>query len=419
MRVAGRVVPHAPLAPACHPRASRAFAPRLADPPGGSRLASSAPRAVVAMASAASAPPPASPDDLDAVRAYVRGGPLFTQLGLSDEELTDARVATWASLASRLRAQLHLSPDGPLDDAAASRVYHYYLPVHLWCVARLDAHRARVADAAPDAFPSPPPLVVGVSAPQGCGKTTVVAQLQRLLSSVGVAAASISIDDVYLTGAEQDVLAAANPENALLRFRGNAGSHDVALGLDVIRALRGVNDASDDEREEERRDDESGGVAVPRYDKTLRGGRGDRAPRDTWPTIRPPLDVVLLEGWMLGFRPVGPVAAAAASPDLVAVDDALREGGYDALHAEVDEWMVVKVADAEWVRAWRLEAERAARDEGKPTLTDAEVSDFVDRFMPAYRAYLPRLYRDGPAENGWGEALVMEVDASRRVVGGR
>ena len=61
---------------------------------------------------------------------------------------------------------------------------------------------------------------------------------------------------------------------------------------------------------------------------------------------------------------------------------------------------------------------RAARDEGKPTLTDAEVSDFVDRFMPAYRAYLPRLYRDGPAENGWGEALVVEVDASRRVVGG-
>ena len=375
------------------------------------------------MASAASAPPPASPDDLDAVRAYVRGGPLFPQLGLSDEELTDARVATWASLASRLRAQLHLPPDGPLDDAAASRVYRYYLPVHLWCVARLEAHRARVADAAPDPdaspspspSPPPPPLVVGVSAPQGCGKTTVVAQLQRLLASVGVAAASISIDDVYLTGAEQDALAAANPENALLRFRGNAGSHDVALGLDVIRALRGVNRASDDDDD----DDESGGVAVPRYDKTLRGGRGDRAPRDTWPTIRPPLDVVLLEGWMLGFRPVGPVVAAAASPDLVAVDDALREGGYDALHAEVDEWMVVKVADAEWVRAWRLEAERAARDDGKPTLTDAEVSDFVDRFMPAYRAYLPGLYRDGPGENGWGDALVVEVDASRRVVGGR
>ena len=57
--------------------------------------------------------------------------------------------------------------------------------------------------------------------------------------------------------------------------------------------------------------------------------------------------------------------------------------------------------------------------EGKSTPTDAEVSDFVDRFMPAYRAYLPRLYRDGPAENGWGEALVVEVDASRRVVGGR
>ena len=33
---------------------------------------------------------------------------------------------------------------------------------------------------------------------------------------------------------------------------------------------------------------------------------------------------------------------------------------------------------------------------GKPGMTPQQVQAFVDRFMPAYRAYLPRLYRDGP-----------------------
>ena len=36
------------------------------------------------------------------------------------------------------------------------------------------------------------------------------------------------------------------------------------------------------------------------------------------------MDVVLFEGWMLGFAPVGDAAAAAADPNLVAVNAALR-----------------------------------------------------------------------------------------------
>lgn len=44
-------------------------------------------------------------------------------------------------------------------------------------------------------------------------------------------------------------------------------------------------------------------VAIPRYDKSQQGGRGDRAPKEAWPVKRGPLDVVLFEGWMLGFSP--------------------------------------------------------------------------------------------------------------------
>ena len=107
---------------------------------------------------------------------------------------------------------------------------------------------------------------------------------------------------------------------------------------------------------------------------------------------------------MLGFNPIGPDACDAIDPDLVAVDASLSNGGYDALSALVDAWIVVEVADAEWVRAWRLQAERQTRAEGRPALSDDEVSDFVDRFMPAYVAYLPGLYARGPDGGGGGAA---------------
>ncbi|EEH53654.1 glycerate kinase [Micromonas pusilla CCMP1545] len=357
---------------------------------------------------------PPSPSDVDAVRAYVTTGPLFPQLEMRDRDVTETRVAEWIALVAELCDVLGFDAHS-MDDAQASRTYRYYLPVYLWTEARILAHVDAYQTPQRSRDP-PPPLVVGLSAPQGCGKTTVVSTLVKLLERRGTRAASLSIDDVYLTGAEQDALAAANPTNALLRFRGNAGSHDVGLGVETLRALRDVNGVRGDGGEAR------GAVRVPRYDKTMRGGRGDRAPVDAWPEVQAPLDV----GWMLGFTPIGPDACDAIDPDLVAVDASLSNGGYDALSALVDAWVVVKVADAEWVRAWRLQAERQTRAEGRPTLSDDEVSDFVDRFMPAYVAYLPGLYARGPDGGGEGgggggggsgkkPTLVVEVDERRNV----
>ena len=47
-------------------------------------------------------------------------------------------------------------------------------------------------------------------------------------------------------------------------------------------------------------------VAVPRYDKAAHEGRGTRAPESSWPRVKGPLDIILFEGWMLGFSPVRP-----------------------------------------------------------------------------------------------------------------
>lgn len=44
-----------------------------------------------------------------------------------------------------------------------------------------------------------PVLQLGISAPQGCGKSTLVEQLEQLFTWLGVTAASVSVDDFYLT----------------------------------------------------------------------------------------------------------------------------------------------------------------------------------------------------------------------------
>lgn len=56
-----------------------------------------------------------------------------------------------------------------------------------------------------------------------------MASLQHLLNCDGHAAASVSIDDFYVRGSQQEELAAKHPDNGLLQFRGNPGTHDLDL----------------------------------------------------------------------------------------------------------------------------------------------------------------------------------------------
>ncbi|KAI8466130.1 MAG: hypothetical protein J3K34DRAFT_454677 [Monoraphidium minutum] len=330
---------------------------------------------------------------------FIAAGPLLRVCGLGPDHVAEHR-ATWECLGRRLAEQLGFDHDA-MDDVQRLRVYHYYLPVYFWVDGQLQQHRAAAAAAAADGAP-PPPLVLGISAPQGCGKSTLVEQLGELFDWLGVRAASVSVDDFYLTRSDQAALAAAAPDNRLLQLRGNAGSHDLELGRGALAALRGLTRPGDT-------------VAVPRYDKSAYGGLGDRADPSAWPTVEGPLDIVLFEGWMLGFSPVGPEAAAAADASLPAVDAAL--GAYrDAWDAAVDSWLVIRIGDPQWVFGWRLQAEQRMRAAGKPGMSDEAIADFVSRYIPAYTAYLPGLYAAGPTTAAPGRTLILEVDAARAPV---
>jgi D-glycerate 3-kinase len=63
---------------------------------------------------------------------------------------------------------------------------------------------------------------------------------------------------------------------------------------------------------------------VPRYDKSAFGGQGDTAGKENWPVVTGPLDIILFEGWMLGFSPIGAQAAAKFEDAMQQVDEYLQ-----------------------------------------------------------------------------------------------
>ena len=64
-----------------------------------------------------------------------------------------------------------------------------------------------------------------------------------------------------------------------------AGTHDIKLLHGVINSLE---QAADDQV-----------TLVPRYDKSQRGGRGDRMSRELWTQVTGRPDIILLEGGFL------------------------------------------------------------------------------------------------------------------------
>jgi D-glycerate 3-kinase len=85
-------------------------------------------------------------------------------------------------------------------------------------------------------------------------------------------------------------VAAEFPDNRFLQGRGTAGTHDMKLGEETIENMV-LNEKV---------------IEIPRYDKSAFGGKGDRAERKDWYQMQGPLDLVIVEGWMLGFSPVDP-----------------------------------------------------------------------------------------------------------------
>lgn len=243
-------------------------------------------------------------------------------------------------------------------------------------------------------MPTTTPLVVGITGPQGCGKSTLAATTVTNLQKRGLRSVTVSIDDFYLTHSEQQALAARHPGNPYLEHRGYPGTHDIALGVSVLDALSSPTD---------------GEVTLPAYNKGAQGGRGDRASVTDGCTVRTPLDIVLLEGWMLGF--VAVPAKTLEDPDFRAANDLLRQ--YDAWTNRLGALVHLDALDPAFVVDWRIEAERVRRAVTGAGLSDDDAYDYIKRFLPAYQVYSPNLRARPPLT---GACLRITIDKDRRAV---
>lgn len=239
------------------------------------------------------------------------------------------------------------------------------------------------------------PVVIGLCGAQGSGKSTLAAALAEALSREGLPAATLSLDDIYLTRDER--MALARDVHPLLATRGVPGTHDISLGLEVLDDL------------------ESGlPVALPRFDKA----RDERVAERDWPIVDPGCEVVLLEGWCLGALPqppgdlLQPVNAleAEADPDgrwRSFVNDALGDV-YQRLFARIDRLVLLAAPGFEVVQGWRAEQERglALGDEGARRMDDDEIA----RFIAHYERLTRWILKEMPARAD----LVIRLDDQRR-----
>lgn len=232
---------------------------------------------------------------------------------------------------------------------------------------------------------APGTLVVGICGPQASGKSTLTAALSIALQDMGVSCAGFSIDDLYLSRVERLVL--AETVHPLLATRGPPGTHDVAMGHELLTRLG-----------------RPGICALPRFDKAA----DDRAPPEAWLKIRGPTDIVIFEGWCVGACPqaedelVQPVNRREAEEDPEGVwrryVNGVLAGPYQGLFARIDHLALLAPPAFEVVARWRQEQEgklrrrlRASGAEPGQSMTDAQVLRFVQLYERLTRHILAEM----------------------------
>lgn len=220
--------------------------------------------------------------------------------------------------------------------------------------------------------------VLALNGPVGAGKTSLGRALERLAPLGGLRLMVVSIDDLYLPAEQRRQVLAGNPFGV---SRVPPGSHDLPLLLAALKAWRA-----------------GGPLRLPGFDKTLAGGEGQRS---GWRAQ--PADALVIEGWLMGCRALGPQALEAG----------LQSGaGLEALTTEERQWLpfwdrhlagygdLWDACDGLWLlrpqrwslpRRWRFQAEARQRRSGGGWLT----ADKLDGLVRAtVRSLPPALYQD-------------------------
>ncbi|WP_395645498.1 kinase [Terricaulis sp.] len=238
------------------------------------------------------------------------------------------------------------------------------------------------------------PALVGVAGAQGSGKTHWCSLLE---AANRPRFAHFSLDDVYLTKAERERLAAKL--HPLFAVRGPPGTHDLDLAYATITALEEAKPGVE--------------TTLPRFDKAS----DDRAPRDTWPVYTGWPEAILFDGWCVGATHVEGAAEAPPLNALEAAQDAdgewrrYVEGAlttdYLSFFRGFDAIVYLRPPSWEVVRRWRGEQEEQLL--GRALSADENAK--LDRFVMHYE----RLTRSMMAGHHMAKWIV-HLDEARNIV---
>jgi D-glycerate 3-kinase len=253
-------------------------------------------------------------------------------------------------------------------------------------------------DALVPRLPARRAALVGLSGLQASGKSTLASQLATTAREGGVFIEVLSLDDFYLGRRDRAVL--ARNVHPLLATRGVPGTHDVALILETVRALRAASPQQP--------------ARIPRFDK----GRDTRLPPSRWRHVTSPPRLILLEGWCIGVPPEAQRALTRAVNSLELREDpdarwrrwvnTRLAGAYAALWQRLDALIVLLAPSFEIVSRWRDEPERALRERGAPRAMSRAT---LRRFLMHYERLSRHALRTLPALAD----IVVTLDASHRV----
>ncbi len=239
------------------------------------------------------------------------------------------------------------------------------------------------------------PLIQGILGGQGTGKTTLGQVLKLILAKANSSLISLSLDDLYKTYLERQELQITDPR---LIWRGPPGTHDIELGINVLDSLRDLPNNPQP-------------IAIPRFDKSLWNGAGDRVS----PEMVSEADIVLFEGWFVGVKPIDPCRFSDAPYPIIterdrqfALDMNEKLGEYLPLWQRLDQLIILDPIDYQLSKKWRQHAEQEMIAKGKSGMTDGEINQFVEYF---WKALHPELFIKPLIEKGENVNLVIEINA--------
>ena len=197
--------------------------------------------------------------------------------------------------------------------------------------------------------------VVGLSGLPGCGKSSLAAWIQQVSQELGLSVAVVSLDDFYWPAQQMDLAMAGNPWSVP---RALPGSHDLALMQRCFQDWTAGGDWN-----------------APRFDKSLREGRGDRA---GWTSSV--AEVVLLEGWFLGASPdadgdLWPQLSAAEQHYRPVVRSALQR--YQSLWSQLSELWHLRAPSVSATRLWKTQQENSMQAAKGVKLPKQDLDQFI------------------------------------------